>query len=118
MAGDAAGAKAAAAQLARLDPNWRVEKHLSDGGSYPDDAAKLFVEGAREVGRANNTEGSVRQLDNLLSYLFGHGAKLSRKSLIFASPGVFAQCDDRLPNFGSVRHDRHHCCRHYDDRND
>jgi TolB-like protein/Tfp pilus assembly protein PilF len=50
MAGDMAGAKAAAAQVARLDPNWSVEKYLSDSGGYPDYAALLFVEGARKAG--------------------------------------------------------------------
>jgi TolB-like protein/Tfp pilus assembly protein PilF len=50
MAGDMAGAKAAAAQVARLDPNWNVEKYLSDSGGYPDYAAFLFVEGARKAG--------------------------------------------------------------------
>jgi hypothetical protein len=47
-----AGAKVAAAQVVRLDPNWSVEKYLSDVGGYPDDAATLFVEGARKAGVA------------------------------------------------------------------
>jgi hypothetical protein len=50
MAGDMAGAKAAATQVARLDPNWSVEKYLSDSGGYPDYATLLFVEGARKAG--------------------------------------------------------------------
>jgi tetratricopeptide (TPR) repeat protein len=50
IAGDMAGAKVAAAQVVRLDPNWSVEKYLSDGGGYPDDAAMLFVEAARKAG--------------------------------------------------------------------
>src|SRR5262249_58361722 len=50
MAGDMAGAKAAAAEVVRLDPNWSVEKYLSDSGGYPDDAAMLFVEAARKAG--------------------------------------------------------------------
>ena len=50
MAGDMAGAKVAAAQVVRLDPNWSVEKYLSEGGGYPDDAATLFVEAARKAG--------------------------------------------------------------------
>jgi len=50
MAGDMAGAKVAAAQVVRLDPNWSVEKYLSDSGGYPDDAAMLFVEAARKAG--------------------------------------------------------------------
>src|SRR5262245_23630000 len=49
MAGDMAGAKAAATQVARLDPDWSVEKYLSDSGGYPDYAALLFVEGARKA---------------------------------------------------------------------
>jgi TolB-like protein/Tfp pilus assembly protein PilF len=52
MAGDMAGAKVAAAQVVRLDPNWSVEKYLSDGGGYPDDAAMLFIEAARKAGVA------------------------------------------------------------------
>ena len=50
MADDMARAKAAAAEVVRLDPNWSVEKYLSDGGGYPDDAAVLFVEAARKAG--------------------------------------------------------------------
>ena len=50
MAGDATGAKVAAAQVVRLDPNWSVEKYLSDGGGYPNDAAMLFIEAARKAG--------------------------------------------------------------------
>jgi hypothetical protein len=34
MTGDMAGAKAAAAQVVRVDPNWSVEKYLSDGGGF------------------------------------------------------------------------------------
>ncbi len=49
MAGDMAGAKVAAAQVVRLDPNWSVEKYLSDGGGYPDDAAMLFIDAARKA---------------------------------------------------------------------
>ena len=52
MVGDMAGAKVAAAQVVRLDPNWSVEKYLSDAGGYPDDAAMLFIEGARKAGVA------------------------------------------------------------------
>ncbi len=52
MAGDMTGAKVAAAQVVRLDPNWSVEKYLNDGGGYPDDAAMLFIEGARKAGVA------------------------------------------------------------------
>jgi hypothetical protein len=44
-----AGAKVAAAQVVRLDPNWSVEKYLSDGGGYPDDAAMLFIDAARKA---------------------------------------------------------------------
>jgi hypothetical protein len=52
MAGDLAGAKAAAAQVVRLDPNWSVEKYLSALSGFPDDVALLFVEGARKAGVA------------------------------------------------------------------
>jgi len=50
MIGDMAEAKAAAAQVARLDANWSVEKYMSDGGGYPDDAAMPFVDGATKAG--------------------------------------------------------------------
>jgi len=52
MTDDMAGAKAAAAKVVRLDPNWSVEKYMSDGGGYPDDAAMLFIEGAKKAGVA------------------------------------------------------------------
>src|SRR5262245_1657066 len=44
------GAKGAAAQAVRLDPNWSVEKYLSDSGGYPNDATTLFVDAARKAG--------------------------------------------------------------------
>ena len=50
MIGDMAEAKAAAAQVARLDANWSVEKYMSDGGGYPDDATMPFVDGATKAG--------------------------------------------------------------------
>ncbi|MGB6766950.1 MAG: tetratricopeptide repeat protein [Methyloceanibacter sp.] len=50
MMGDMAEAKVAAANVARLDPNWSVEKYTSDSGGYPDDATALFVEAARKAG--------------------------------------------------------------------
>ena len=50
MAGDMAGAKVATAQVVHLDPNWSVERYLSDSGGYPDDAAMLFVDAARKAG--------------------------------------------------------------------
>jgi TolB-like protein/predicted Zn-dependent protease len=52
MAGDMSQAKVAAAEVARLDPNWSVEKYLSDAGGFPEDAATLFAEGARKAGVA------------------------------------------------------------------
>ena len=52
MTGDTAGATAAAANVVRLDPDWNVEKYMSDEGGFPDDAATLFVEGARKAGVA------------------------------------------------------------------
>jgi tetratricopeptide (TPR) repeat protein len=50
MTGDMQGAKVAAADVVRLDPNWSVEKYVSDAGGYPDDATMLFVEAARKAG--------------------------------------------------------------------
>jgi len=52
MTDDMVGAKAAAEEVVRLDPNWSVEKYMSDGGGYPDDAAMLFIDGARKAGVA------------------------------------------------------------------
>jgi TolB-like protein/Tfp pilus assembly protein PilF len=50
MAGDMAGAKAAATEVAHLDPNWSVEKYLSDGGGFLDHVAMLFIDAARKAG--------------------------------------------------------------------
>jgi TolB-like protein len=50
MTGDMATAKIAAANVARLDSNWSVEKYISDNGGFPDDAAMLFIEAARKAG--------------------------------------------------------------------
>jgi TolB-like protein/Tfp pilus assembly protein PilF len=50
MMGDMAGARSASAEVIRLDPNWSVEQYLSANGGYPDDAAMLFVEGAKKAG--------------------------------------------------------------------
>jgi TolB-like protein/Tfp pilus assembly protein PilF len=52
MAGDMDAAKATATEVGRLDPDWTVEKYLSDSGGYPEDMAMLFVEGARKAGVA------------------------------------------------------------------
>jgi Tfp pilus assembly protein PilF len=52
MTGDMDSARVAAANVARLDPDWSVEKYMSDGGGFPDGAAILFVEGARKAGVA------------------------------------------------------------------
>jgi TolB-like protein len=67
MAGDVAGAKIAAAQVVRLDPNWSVEKYLSDSGGYPDDAAMLFIEAARKAGVATCVPaGKISSMPNLI----------------------------------------------------
>ncbi|HEX5930925.1 MAG TPA: hypothetical protein VFY74_04105, partial [Methyloceanibacter sp.] len=50
MTGDMAGAKRGAAEVIRLDPNWSVEKYLSDSGGYPDHVAMLFIDAARKAG--------------------------------------------------------------------
>jgi tetratricopeptide (TPR) repeat protein len=49
LTGNMPAAKAGAAEVVRLDPDWTVEKYLSDGGGYPEDVAMLFVEGARKA---------------------------------------------------------------------
>jgi TolB-like protein/Tfp pilus assembly protein PilF len=67
MAGDMDSAKVAAANVARLDPDWGVEKYMSDGGGFPDDAAMLFVEGARKAGVATCVPaGKVSAMPNLI----------------------------------------------------
>jgi hypothetical protein len=60
MAGDMAGAKVAIAQVVHLDPNWSVEKYLSDSGGYPDDAATLFVDAARKTGHRSEVQSHFR----------------------------------------------------------
>jgi len=50
MMNDVATAQAAATNLARLDPNFSVEKLLSDGGGFPENTADFFVEAARKAG--------------------------------------------------------------------
>jgi TolB-like protein len=50
MTGDMPDAKSAAAQVVRVDPNWNVEKYLSDSGGFPDDGTMLFVDAARKAG--------------------------------------------------------------------
>jgi TolB-like protein len=52
MTGNVKAAKLAAANVVRLDPDWSVERYLSDGGGYPEDVAMLFVQGARKAGVA------------------------------------------------------------------
>jgi hypothetical protein len=52
MIGDVEGAKVAAANVARLDPNWSFEEYASDGGGYPDEVAMIFVEAAKKAGVA------------------------------------------------------------------
>ncbi len=45
--GRASEAQAAAANVAKLDPNWIPERYLSEAGGYADKQAELFVNGAR-----------------------------------------------------------------------
>jgi hypothetical protein len=52
LTGNMTEAKAVAADVVRRDPDWTVEKYLSDGGGYPEDVAILFIEGARKAGVA------------------------------------------------------------------
>jgi TolB-like protein len=67
MAGDVPQAKVAAAEVVRLDPDWSVEKYLSDAGGFPDDAATLFVEGARKAGvPACVPAGKLSAMPNLI----------------------------------------------------
>jgi tetratricopeptide (TPR) repeat protein len=67
MMGDMEAAKAAAAEVVRLDPNWSVEKYLSDAGGFPDDSATLFVEGARKAGVAACVPaGKLSSMPNLV----------------------------------------------------
>ena len=50
MTENATGARTAAAEVARLDPNWSVERYISDEGGYPENMAILFVEAAAKAG--------------------------------------------------------------------
>ena len=50
MTDDMKAAKAAAAEVARLEPEWSVEQYLSNAGGYPENTAILFVEAARKAG--------------------------------------------------------------------
>jgi TolB-like protein len=43
-------AKAAAANVIKLDPSWTAERWLSQAGGYADKEAELFVDGARKAG--------------------------------------------------------------------
>lgn len=67
MIGDMAGAKAAAAEVVRLDPNWSVEKYLSDNGGFPESVAILFIEAARKAGVTACVPGDkLASLPNLI----------------------------------------------------
>jgi len=50
MLNDPTGARAAAAEAMRLDPNWSVEKYNNDNGGFPDPLATLFAEAADKAG--------------------------------------------------------------------
>lgn len=50
MMGNKAEAEAAAAEVVRLDPDWTVEKYLSDNGGFPETLANLFVGAATKAG--------------------------------------------------------------------
>lgn len=50
MLNDMPAAKAAAAELHRLDPTWNVEAYLSDNGRFPEKSASMFVGAARKAG--------------------------------------------------------------------
>ena len=52
MIGNMGEARSSAAELARLDPEWTVEKYISDNGGFPDPLANLFVEAAAKAGLA------------------------------------------------------------------
>ena len=52
MTGNGKATKAAAAEVVRLDPDWTVEKYLSDRAAAFPTKASLFVEGARRAGIA------------------------------------------------------------------
>jgi len=43
-------AQAAAANVAKLDPDWSLEKYISDNGGFPDALADLFAEAATKAG--------------------------------------------------------------------
>jgi TolB-like protein/Tfp pilus assembly protein PilF len=67
MTGDMESARVAAANVDRLDPNWSVEKYMSDGGGFPDGPVMLFVEGARKAGVATCVPADkLSSLQNLI----------------------------------------------------
>src|SRR4029078_8168382 len=125
MRGERAGAKVAAAQVVRLDPNWSVEKYLSEGGGYPDGAATLFVEAARKGGdTACVPADKVSSLPNLIHIKAcveerthqapGERLRPAHQSvapcLCFANvplmaPSRHAQCTDECPLSGYTGHD-------------
>ena len=43
-------AKAAVANVKKLDPTWTAERYLIEGGGYAEKEAELFVDGARKAG--------------------------------------------------------------------
>ena len=65
--GRTADAAAAAANVAKLDPNWIAERYLSEGGGYADKQAELFVDGARKAGLADCVPADkVKEMPNLI----------------------------------------------------
>lgn len=51
--GRANEAAAAAANVAKLDPDWTAEQYLSEAGGYAEREAELLVNGARKAGIAD-----------------------------------------------------------------
>jgi TolB-like protein len=48
--GRSSDAETAAASVKKLDPSWRAERYLSEGGGYAEKEAELVVDGARKAG--------------------------------------------------------------------
>ena len=65
--GRAGDAKAAAANVEKLDPAWTAERYLGDSGGYAEKEAELFVAGARKAGLPDCVAGDkLKDRPNLI----------------------------------------------------
>jgi tetratricopeptide (TPR) repeat protein len=67
MLGNIAEARTAATEVVRLDPDWTVEKYISDNGGFPETLTNLFVDAATKAGvTACVPAGKVASIPGLL----------------------------------------------------